>query len=77
MPGSFDKLVETLVDNSHKTLKDLEEESVNNDEKLKIVEEIKTIFKENRYNIDSIKDINKDYPNKNWKIRKNLTCLYR
>ena len=49
-------LVKTLVDNSHKTMKNLKEEIVDNDEILnninKIVEEDKTI-----------EDLKKDYPN--------------
>ena len=41
LSSSLDSLVKTLVDNSHKTLKDFEEEIVDNDEMLKIVIEIK------------------------------------
>ena len=37
---SLDSLVKTLVDNSHKTLKSLKEEIVDNDEILKIVNEM-------------------------------------
>ena len=52
----MDSLVKTLVDNSHKILKNLIEKIVDNDEILdfvnKIVEEDKTI-----------KDLKKDYPN--------------
>ena len=53
--SSLDSLVKTLVDNSNKTLKELKEEIVDNDEILnidnEIVEEDKTI-----------KDLKKDYP---------------
>ena len=38
--SSLDSLVKTLVDNSNKTLKDLKEEIVDNDEILNIVNEI-------------------------------------
>ena len=38
--NSLDALVKTLVDNSHKTLKNFKEEIVDNDEILKIVNEI-------------------------------------
>ena len=58
LSSGLDSLVKTLVDNSHKTLKNLKEEIVDNDEILdivnKIVEEDKTI-----------KDLKKDYPNEN------------
>ena len=46
-------------------MKNLEDEVVDNDEILKIVNEIKKLFKEDRYNNDSFKDLNKDYPDKN------------
>ena len=56
LSSSLDSLVKTLVDNSHKTVKNLKEEIVDNDEILdivnKIVEEDKTI-----------KDLKKHYPN--------------
>ena len=58
LSSSLDSLVRTLVDNSHKTLKNLKEECVDNDEILDIVnkkvEDDKTI-----------NDLKKDYPNKN------------
>ena len=44
-PGSLDSLVKTLVDNSHKTLKDFEEEIVGNDEILNLVNEINILIK--------------------------------
>ena len=62
LSSSLDSLVRTLVDNSHKTLKDFEEEKVDNDEILNIVEELKTLNKEDRYKNASIKDLKKDYP---------------
>ena len=42
LSSSLDSLVKTLVDNSHKTLKDVEEENIDNDEILNIVNEIKS-----------------------------------
>ena len=54
---SLDALVKTLVDNSHKTLKDFKEEIVDNDEILKIVNEI---VEEDK----AIKDLKKDYPDR-------------
>ena len=57
LSSGLNLLVETLVDNSHKTLKNFKEEIVDNDELMeivnKIVEEDKTI-----------KDLKKDYPDK-------------
>ena len=51
----MDSLVKTLVDNSHKTLKNLGEENVDNDEILDIVNKI--------VEDKTIKDLKKDYPN--------------
>ena len=58
----LDKLVKTPVDNSRKTLKDLEGEIVDNDEMFNNIKEIKIIIKEDNFKIDSIKDLKKDYP---------------
>ena len=60
--SGWDSLVKTLVGNNHKTLKDFEEELVNNDEILNIIDEIKMLITENKYENDSIKDLKKDYP---------------
>ena len=54
LSSSLDKLVKTLVDNSHKTLKDFKEETVDNDEKINIVKEVKIKIEEDNYNKDSI-----------------------
>ena len=62
LSSALDSLVKTLVDNSYKTLKDFEEEIVDNDEILNIVNKIKMLIKEDKYENDSIKDLNKDYP---------------
>ena len=62
LSSSLDKLVKTLVDNSHKTLKDLEEKIVDNVEILIFVNELKIIFKEEYCKNDSIRDFRKDYP---------------
>ena len=43
LSSSLDSLLKTLVVNSHKTLKDFEEECVDNDEMLNIVNEIKIL----------------------------------
>ena len=64
LSSSLDSLVKTLVDNSLKTLKDFEEEIVDNDEILNIVFEIKIIIKEDIYKNDSIKEFKKDYADK-------------
>ena len=44
--GSLDSLVETLVDNSHKTLNESEEKIVDNNEKINNFKGIEKIFKE-------------------------------
>ena len=49
-------------------MKNLKRESVDNDEILKLVNEIKILFKEHIYNNDSIKDLKKDYPDKIEKV---------
>ena len=53
LSSSLDSLVKTLVDNSHKTLKDFDEE---------IVDKMKMLITEDKYENDSIKDLKKDYP---------------
>ena len=58
--SSLDSLVKILVDNSHKTLKDLEEEIVGNDELLSIVNETELISEKHKTN----KDLKKGYPDK-------------
>ena len=57
MSSSLDKLVETLVDNSHRTVKRLKYENVDYDDILINVNEIGEKDK-------SIKDLNKEYPDK-------------
>ena len=64
LSSSLDSLVKTLVDNSHKTLRDFEEEIVDNDEILNIVNEIKMLITEDEYKNAAIKDLKKDYPDK-------------
>ena len=64
MSSSLDSLVKTLVDNSHKTLKDLKEKVVVNNEILNIVNKIKLLVKEDKYKKFSIKDLKKDYQDK-------------
>ena len=59
LSSSLDSLVKTLVVSNHKTLKDLKEENVDNDEIINIVNEIKNSIKEDRSNKDSIKDLKK------------------
>ena len=64
LSSSLDSLVKTLVDNNHETLKGFKEEIVDNDEVINFVNEMKIIITEDRYKIDSIKDLKKDYPDK-------------
>ena len=63
LSSGLNSLVKTLVDNSHKTLKDFEEEIVDNDDILNFINEIKMLITEDKYKNDSIKDLKKDYPN--------------
>ena len=72
LSSSLDSLVKTLVDNSHKTLEDFEEEIVANDEILNIVNEIKMLITEDKYKNDSIKDLKKDYPDKINELKETL-----
>ena len=53
-------------------MKDWEEVIVDNDEIFNIVNEIKLLIKEDRYNNDSIKDLIKDNPNKIIKLEEAL-----
>ena len=57
LSSSLDSLVKTLVDKSNKTLKDLREEIVDNDE---ILNNVNEIVEENK----TIKGLKKNYPNK-------------
>ena len=57
LSSGSDSLVKTLVDNSNKTLKDLKEEIVDNEEILNIINNITEDYR-------TIKDLKKDYPNK-------------
>ena len=61
----MDSLVKTSVDNSNKTLKDLKEEIVDNEELLNF---FKNITEEYR----TIKDLKKDYPNEIKNLEKAL-----
>ena len=65
LSSSLDSLVKTLVDNSHKTLKNLKKEIVDNDEILDIVNKIVEADK-------SIEDLKKDYPNETKNLEKAL-----
>ena len=65
LSSGLDPLVETLVDNSHKTLENLTKEIVDNDEKLDIVNEI---VEDDR----TRDDLKKDYPNEIIKLEEAL-----
>ena len=56
LSSGLDSLVKTLVDNSNKTLKNLKEEIVDNEEILNIFNNITEEYR-------TIKDLKKDYPN--------------
>ena len=61
LSSSLDKLVETLVDNSQKTLRNLKDEIIDNDEILNFVNEIGEEDK-------TINGLKKDYPDQIEKI---------
>ena len=65
LSSSLDSLVRILVDNNHKTLKNLKNEIVDNDEILDIVNEI---IEED----GTIEDLKKDYPNEIEKLEEAL-----
>ena len=65
LSSSLDSLVKTIVDNSHKTLKILKKEIVDNDELLNFVNEI---LEEDK----TIKDLKKDYQDKNAELEETL-----
>ena len=65
LSSGLDSLVKTLVDNSNKTLKNLKEEIVDNDEILDIVNKI---VEDDR----TIKDLKKDYPEEIKNIEESL-----
>ena len=70
LSSGFDLLVKTLVDNCQIT--DFEEEIVDNDETLNIGHEIKKLITENKYKNDPIKNLKKDYPDKNKELEEAL-----
>ena len=76
LSSGLDSLVKTLVDNSHKTLEEVEEEIVDNDEILNLVNEIKRLITESKYKNDSIKDLKKDYPDKTKELEEAFTWLF-
>ena len=65
LSSGLDSCVKTLVDNSNKTLKDLKEEIVDNEEILNIINNITEEYR-------TIKDLKKDYPNEIKNLEKAL-----
>ena len=63
LSSSLDKLVQTLVDNSHKTLKNLKKEVVGDDKILNIFNELENMIDKTKRN-QSISDLKKKYPDK-------------
>ena len=63
LSSSLDKLVKTLVDNSHKTLKNLKKEVVGDDKILNIINELENMIGKTKRN-KSIRDLKKKYPDK-------------
>ena len=66
LSSGLDSLVKTLVDNSHKTLKNLKKEIVDNDEILDIVNKIEKNYTEEIHSLEeddrTIKNLKKFYP---------------
>ena len=62
LSSSLDKLVQTLVDNSHKTLKNLKKEVIGDDKILNIINELENIIGKTKRNqsIDTLKKKNPD-----------------
>ena len=63
LSSSLDKLVKTLVDNSHKTLKNLKKEVFGDDKILNIINELENKIDKTKRN-KSISDLKKKYPDK-------------
>ena len=71
LSSSLDKLVETLVDNSHKTLKNLKEEVIGDDKRLNIINESENLIDKTKRN-QSICTLNKKYSDKINKLEEAL-----
>ena len=63
LSSSLDKLVQTLVDNSHKTLENLKKEVIGDDKILNIFNEIENLIDKTKRN-QSISTLKKKYPDK-------------
>ena len=63
LSSSLDKLVKTLADNSHKTLKNLKKEIVGDDKILDIINELENMIDKTKRN-KSNSDLKKKYPDK-------------
>ena len=62
LSSSLYSLVKTFVNNKHKTLRKMKDEIVGEYNILNIANEIEKLFNKNRYNNDSIEDLQKDFP---------------
>ena len=63
LSSSLDKLVQTLVDNSHKTLKNLKKEFIGDDKILNIINDVENLIDKTKRN-QSISTLKKKYPDK-------------
>ena len=63
LSSSLDKLVQTLVDNSHKTLENLKKEVIGDYKKLNIIIELENVIDKTKRN-QSISTLKKKYPDK-------------
>ena len=71
LSSSLDKLVQTLVDNSHKTLKNLKKEVIGDDKILNIINELENLIDKTKRN-QSISTLKKKYPDKNNELEEAL-----
>ena len=63
MSSSLDKLFQTLVDNSHKTLRNLENEVIGDDIILNIINELENLIDKTKRN-QPISTVKKKYPDR-------------
>ena len=71
LSSSLDKLVQTLVDNRHKTLKNLKKEVIGDDKILNIINELENMIDKTKRN-QSISVLKKKYPDKVNKLEEAL-----
>ena len=76
LSNSSNSLVKTLVYINHKTLQNLKNELIGDDNILKTLIETKTLISKNRYEIDSFEVLKKDLPKENDILQESLKKIY-